>query len=123
MFSEISPSWKDNRESWKVKAAALKGFDGAVITNQTTTTLTLDNTNNPKPTELLRVGDTIGTRHANGSTENGTVASKTDITVVLAAAPGTTRLGRDDQDVTATCSTTISMLSASLWIRPGQQPA
>lgn len=115
MFSEISPSWKDNRQSWKVKVAALKAFHGAVITAQVTTTLTLDTTNNPKPTELLRVGDTIGIRHANGSTENGTIASKTDTTVVLATAPGTTANG--DTLYIRAATPTLEDLTPFLWSR------
>lgn len=93
MISEISPSWSDGRQYWKAKASALKAFHSAVIASQTTTTLTLDTTNNPRPTELLRTGDTVGIRHANGSTENGTIASLTTTTVVLATAPGTTAAG------------------------------
>ena len=113
--SEISPSWTDNRQSWKVKVSALKSFSGAVITSSATATLTLDTTNNARPAELLRTADTIGIRHANGTTENGTILSKTDTTVTLAAAPGTTVSG--DVLYLRPATPTLEDLTPFLWSR------
>ncbi|OLT47788.1 hypothetical protein BJF87_21470 [Gordonia sp. CNJ-863] len=113
--SEISPSWSDNRQSWKVKVSALKAFHGAVITSQSTATLTLDSTNNPKPTELLRTGDTVGIRHANGTTENNTVLSKTDTTVTLTTTPGATANG--DVLYIRPTTPTLEDLAPFLWSR------
>lgn len=113
--SEISPSWTDNRQSWKLKVSALKAFSGAVITNAATATLTLDSANSPRPAELLRVGDTIGIRHINGTTENNTILSKTDTTVTLTTTPGTTANG--DVFYLRPATPTLEDLTPFLWSR------
>lgn len=87
-FGEISPSWKDGRQSWKVKTSALKSFTGAVVASVAGAVVTLEVApNKMKPTELLAVGDTIGILKADNSTVTGTVSSKTDATVTLGTAP------------------------------------
>lgn len=113
--SEISPSWTDNRQSWKLKGSALKSFSGAVITNAASTTLTLDTTNITKPAELLRAADTVGIRHANGTTENLTILSKTDTTVTLTTTPGTTANG--DVLYLRPATPTLEDLTPFLWSR------
>lgn len=89
-FSEISPTWKDNRQMWKAKAAALKSFESAEITAIAGSSITLSTNRdtNMTPTDLLLAGDVLGIYHEeDGTTENVTVQSKTATTITLTAAP------------------------------------
>ena len=115
-FSEISPSWSDNRQSWKFKVVTLKAFHGAVITGSATTVITLASDNNPAPTELLRTGDAIGIRHAaDGTVEYGTISSKTATTVTLGTAPAAATNG--DVLFIRPATPTLEDLTPFLWSR------
>lgn len=87
-FSEISPSWSENRQQWKVKATALRAFHAVEVASVSAAVVTLSTEGyTDKPAELLLVGDSIGIRKANGNHTTHTISAKTDTTITLSAAP------------------------------------
>lgn len=94
--SQISPSWTNNEMRWNIAVSALKSFRGAEIASFDTATITLNTTNNPKPTELLVAGDVVRIWYAGtDTTEDATIDSVTDTTVVLTGTPSGTPASGD----------------------------
>lgn len=115
-FSEISPSWSENRQQWKVKASALRAFHAAEVASVSAAVVTLSTSGyTDKPAELLIVGDSVGIRRANGTHSTHTITAVTDTTVTLNAAPTTTVAG--DVLYLKPTTPTLNDLFPFLWSR------
>lgn len=86
-FSEITPEWKDNEMRHKLKASALGSFQARTIKTVATTTLTLDQKYDQRPTKGLVIGDYVRIVKASDGTSLDTTIATVNadgVTVTLA---------------------------------------